>query len=168
MRPAPATEPPITAAATPDSDLPDPIMELVRLLPDFVATLYAAAHTTTPPAAGVALTSSQMRALVYLAHHPETTMGSLADALGSGRAATTELVTRLEEKGLVWREHDPDDRRVVVVRLMGNGGTCADAVVARWRDHIAQTMAQFPDIEPGRLAALLRALMQQRRAPELS
>ena len=46
-------------------------------------------------------------------------MGEFADGLDISRAAASELVARLTEKGVVRRESDADDRRVVYVRLAG-------------------------------------------------
>jgi DNA-binding MarR family transcriptional regulator len=42
-------------------------------------------------------------------------MGKLADALDVSVASTTGIVDRMEQRGLVERRHNPDDRRVVLV-----------------------------------------------------
>jgi len=42
-------------------------------------------------------------------------MGKLADALDVSVASATGIVDRMEQRGLVERRHNPDDRRVVLV-----------------------------------------------------
>lgn len=163
--PPPAAAPagPTPAGAPATGGAPDPVLELVRLLPDLAITLYEAAHKDRAPAAGTTLTATQMRALIFLTHRQGVTMGALADALGIGRAATTELVSRLEDKGLVRREHGAADRRVVVVRLAAEAESYTDAMLSVCREHMADALRQFPDIDPVRLADLLRTLMQHWR-----
>lgn len=144
----------------------DIVMELTTLLPDLAVTLCEAApHGCRGFATADSLTSRQMRAVIYLAHRPGTTMGELADGLGIGRAAATELVARLEEKDILRRRHSDNDRRLVLVSLSGRAEGYADAVLVAWRDRLAAVLAQFPDLHPELLAAFLRAFMQQWKRP---
>ena len=142
-------------------DFPDDsISELVQILPDLDLTLYQAVphgHRGLPTAE--ALTSRQMSAVVHLAHHDRMTMGEFADGLSIGRAAATELIERLAEKGLVRREHDDADRRIVFVSLAGRAEGYADTVLAEWRENMEATLASHPDMDPATLVAFLRALV---------
>jgi DNA-binding MarR family transcriptional regulator len=68
----------------------------------------------------VELTMPQFRALDLLVSEPER-MSAIAGALGTSMQATTSLIDRLVDKGLVERAHDTADRRVVICRLTASG-----------------------------------------------
>ena len=145
---------------TPSSDV---TAELVQLLPELAVTLFEAGphKEARSQARGEPLTGRQMRAVVFLAHRGGITMGELADGLEIGRAAASELVARLTEKGVVVREDDPEDRRVVHVRLVGPAKDYADSLLVKWRDQLEATFARFPGIDPDTLVAFLRDLTLQ-------
>lgn len=68
----------------------------------------------------VELTMPQFRALDLLVGAPQR-MSEIAHALGTSMQATTSLIDRLVDKGLVERAHDTTDRRVVICRLTPAG-----------------------------------------------
>jgi DNA-binding MarR family transcriptional regulator len=141
----------------------DVTAQLARLLPELAVTLYEAGphpggRTHAP---GEPLTSRQMKAVVFLAHRGAVTMGEFADGLEIGRAAASELVARLTEKHVVVRADDPDDRRVVHVKLAGQAEGYAESLLAQWRDQLEAVFALYPGIDPETLAAFLRTLIKQ-------
>jgi DNA-binding MarR family transcriptional regulator len=79
-------------------------------------------QTAEPPIAWseIELTIPQYRALNLLMSGPRR-MTEIAARLGTSLQATTSLADRLVEKGLVTREHDTVDRRVVFCRLSPRG-----------------------------------------------
>jgi DNA-binding MarR family transcriptional regulator len=80
---------------------------------------------------------------------------ALATRQGVTQPAMTQLIARLQESGLVRREPDPVDGRVVQVSITAEG----KALIARRREqrsrHIAALLAQ---LDPGHRAALAAAL----------
>ena len=60
------------------------------------------------------LTLQQFRTLVLLYTEGTMRMSNISCQLGIGMPAVTSLVGKLEEKGLVTREHNTEDRRVVL------------------------------------------------------
>lgn len=56
-----------------------------------------------------------------LDRHGDLTMSRLADVIGVGLSNATGIVDRMEERGVVERHRDPEDRRVVLVRITDEG-----------------------------------------------
>jgi DNA-binding MarR family transcriptional regulator len=141
----------------------DVTSELARLLPELAVALYESAphHHAPRPAAAEPLTGRQMEAIVYLSHHRRVTMGEFAGGLEISPAAASELVARLIEKDVVRRETDPDDRRVVHVRLAGAAEQYAGEMHEVWRRQLDGVFARFPAIDPDTLVAFLGALIDQ-------
>src|SRR5919198_238814 len=72
----------------------------------------------------LALNRTDLRCLDWLFDGPKSA-GQLAAATGLSSAATTTLLDRLEQRGLVRRVPDPSDRRKVLVEMseLGRGLT---------------------------------------------
>src|SRR5437870_3021841 len=68
-------------------------------------------------AARTGKTVTDMQVLDILDLTGPTTAGNLADLTGLTTGATTGLLNRLEEAGLVRRERDPEDGRRIIVQL---------------------------------------------------
>ncbi len=66
------------------------------------------------------LSMPQFKTLMFLSGGGQR-MGDLARMLGISLSSATNLVSRLEGKGLVQRDHDLDDRRVVTCELTDEG-----------------------------------------------
>jgi DNA-binding MarR family transcriptional regulator len=141
----------------------DVTSELARLLPELAVALYESVPHGQPggerPAAGQGLTGRQVEAVVFLSHHRRATMGEFAAGLEISPAAATGLVSRLSEKGVVRREADPADWRVVLVSLAGAAERYAESVHDRWRGHLEDVFARHPGIDPDALVALLADLI---------
>ncbi len=63
----------------------------------------------------------QYAVLAYLYVHPDIDQNNLAARLGVDRASTSLLVDQLEQKGLVERRVNDEDRRARLLRLSRNG-----------------------------------------------
>jgi MarR family transcriptional regulator, organic hydroperoxide resistance regulator len=137
--------------------------QLARLLPELGVALYdwAPHHHGRGEPIPRALTGRQMEAVVFLAHRDSVTMGEFADGLAISRAAASELVTRLLEKGVIRRDPDESDRRVVRVRLAGRAEGYATDVMAEWSQRLAAVFARFPELDPRTLVAFLRTLIDE-------
>lgn len=92
------------------------------------------------------LNLSQATLIGYVHENGPMNQTQLAAALVLGRAATGSLVDRLEERGLVKRVPDPNDRRVWLVENTTLGSETATEIVAidkqlrdRFRVGISQT-----------------------------
>ena len=84
------------------------------------------------------LSPSQLSALSAIARHGPLRLGDLARRERIGKSSVTRVVAKLESKGNIERQSDPDDgrcARVVVTRsgqqLLEESGRRADAYLAR-------------------------------------
>lgn len=75
---------------------------------------------------GLDMTIPQIKTLVLLDEVGPLRMGNIASYLGRALSATTTVMDRLVEKGLVDRDSDPKDRRVVICRLTESGEQAID------------------------------------------
>jgi DNA-binding MarR family transcriptional regulator len=142
----------------------DVTARLARLLPELAVALYdSAPHhgEARRDLAAATLTGRQMEAVLFLAHRGAVSMGEFSAGLEISRAAASELVARLLEKGLVCREADGSDRRVVRVRLADAAEALAEDALDKWRARLAAVFARFPDMDPGTLVAFLAALIDE-------
>ena len=97
--------------------------EVGRLYPA-VYRRFKASHR---PVGESGLTARMLAVLQHLAAAGPLTLGELAGHLRLSRAATTELVDRVEERGLVGRIRDERDRRRVFVMVTEEGQAKAAA-----------------------------------------
>ena len=91
----------------------------------------------------VDVTMPQLKVLLILYGTDHASMGELADALGVGVSTLTGIVDRLVDHGLVVREEDPHDRRVVVGRLTLRGADLVDRLIVATRDRISTVLAEL-------------------------
>ncbi|WP_026212261.1 MarR family winged helix-turn-helix transcriptional regulator [Longispora albida] len=86
------------------------------------------------------LNVEQWRILSALAENPGQPMGDLAAAVLMPHPTVTKAVDRLVDAALVYRRHDPADRRKVVVYLSERGAELQDrgAAAARGQQRAVQ------------------------------
>ncbi|MYB76152.1 MAG: MarR family transcriptional regulator [Chloroflexi bacterium] len=101
------------------------------------------------------MTVPQIRTLVLLERAGPMRMGNIASYLGRALSATTTVVDRLVEKGLVDRAWDPSDRRVVICRLTDEGKQDVEQFWRVRRERL-QLLVDFLDVE--QLETLVRGL----------
>jgi DNA-binding MarR family transcriptional regulator len=94
----------------------------------------------------------------------------LAELEGLAQPTMTSLVTALEQQGLVRRDRQTDDGRVVLVHLTDSGAAALEDYRVRARELLGNYLAEIPDEQIEALAgatealAQLVALLQQRHA----
>ena len=108
------------------------------------------------PASGLSMTAAATLAGVERLGRQRLTL--LAAREGVTQPAMTQLISRLEESGLVRREPSPDDGRVVLVAITEQGrATLAHRRSAR-TERLAGIIAQLSPDHRAALAAALPAL----------
>jgi len=67
------------------------------------------------------LSHAQMSMLYLLFYHKQSTVKQIAEFLGITKSAVTQLMDPLVDEGLVRRQPDPKDRRIVHLSLTPDG-----------------------------------------------
>jgi DNA-binding MarR family transcriptional regulator len=104
------------------------------------------------------VTPSQARALRMLGHHESLRLSELSQALRIAPRSATEVVDALEERGLVHRSPDPDDRRAVLVARTEAGEAMAEAMRQARRADNERLFGRLGARDRATLARILRAL----------
>lgn len=107
------------------------------------------------------LTMPQLRLLWLLRDDDGLPVGALAGHLGVNPSTITGHVDRLVRQGLVRREEDPDDRRVVRNFLTDEGATIVSAILRVAGNYVIGIFKRLSDDQLNRLE---RALSDLNRA----
>ncbi|HEY4753804.1 MAG TPA: MarR family transcriptional regulator, partial [Candidatus Limnocylindrales bacterium] len=91
-------------------------------------------------------------------------MNRLAEVLDVSQASATGIVDRMEQRGLVTRERDDDDRRVVRVTLTPQGAGLISGLAAEQRDKLGRLLDTLADDDAAALLQGLRAMRLARQA----
>jgi DNA-binding MarR family transcriptional regulator len=106
----------------------------------------------TPPQAGV---------LRRLAQAPGQSQRGLADALGMHAPRLVALIDELEDRGLVARDRDPDDRRNYAISLTEEGRRVLGELARVARAHELAMTAALDRDERAQLLELLRRIAEE-------
>jgi DNA-binding MarR family transcriptional regulator len=104
-----------------------------------------------------------LHVLMLLADEGPQPMRALADTLDVSQASVTGIVDRMEQRGLVERQRDESDRRVIRVGLSEGGQQILSGMGTERRGHLAALLAELTDDE---LAGLLKGTRALHRARE--
>ena len=104
-----------------------------------------------------------LQVLMLLDGEGPKAMHALAEALDVSQASATGIVDRTEQRGLVARLRDDDDRRVIRVALTDAGRQLLAMVAAERRERLALVLAELTDDE---LEGFLLGSRALRRARE--
>lgn len=115
-------------------------------------------HRNRETFAGLGVTPGHARALGVLAREGGVRPSVLAERLRIAPRSGTEVVDALEERGLVARSPDPDDRRATLVTLTAEGERVAAAVRQARRDDAQAVFGTLPEGDRAELSRILRGL----------
>lgn len=109
-------------------------------------------------AAGTDLSPHDARALRVVGRHEPVRLGVIAEHLRIAPRSATDVVDRLEERGLVERSPDPADRRALTVSLTGTGAEVLRRVDSERRVAAADFFGALDPDERHTLSQLLGRL----------
>ena len=104
------------------------------------------------------ISMSHLLLMTLLDTHGSMPMSRVAELLGCGLPTATGIVSRMEERGLVAREHDNEDRRVVTISLSEEGAGEIRELQHSRRQRMATALTHLTDPEREQLLASVRAL----------
>ena len=107
------------------------------------------------------LTFPQIMLLMELQRSGTCSMGELSKRLRITQGVATRMVDRLLEKGMVERERDTDDRRVVLVSPTQKGSVIARDIEKLNREKMVELFRLVPAKEREDLLALLKEIERQ-------
>ena len=104
------------------------------------------------------ISMTHLHLMTLLETHGPLPMSRVAELLGCGLPTATGIVSRMEERGLVERQHEAEDRRVVTLRLAAAGVAEMKQLQLGRRQRVATAVAHLSDEEREQLLASVRAL----------
>jgi DNA-binding MarR family transcriptional regulator len=129
------------------------IAPIAELMLRFVVAFHSLnAHQ---PCQGPAMSPRHARTIMHLARFPRRTMGELAEGLDISLSWASRIVDDLVDAGRVERVRDPDDRRVIHVRLTAAARDIAEHMLRERGQLVADALAI---LSPSDRPAVLRFL----------
>ena len=101
---------------------------------------------------------SHSRALGALMRHGVMRLSELSDHLHIAARSTTEVVDALQERGLVERRPDPNDRRATLVALTEEGTRVGEAIRSARDAEAKNFFSVLSETDRTHLARILRKL----------
>jgi DNA-binding MarR family transcriptional regulator len=100
--------------------------------------------------------------LTVLEAHGHMPMSKLADTLDVSVASLTGIIDRMEDRGLVERRREPDDRRVILVHTTDAGRAVFTEMAAERRKDLGPLLDRMTDEELEGFLVGMRALRRVR------
>jgi DNA-binding MarR family transcriptional regulator len=112
------------------------------------------------------LSAPQIGTIRELARSGGCSPSELADALHLSPQTMAGILQRLEQRGLVGRERDPNDKRSFVVQLTAEGKTAAATAPPLLRDEFTTQLEKLPAWEQSQMLATLQRIAHMMHAED--
>ena len=106
------------------------------------------------------LTPPQYYVLATIGYSGRLPFGGIGVKMMVTVSNLTGIVDRLEQKGMVVRERDKEDRRVIYVKLTDKGSRIYNVAVSTFEKSVADVFSSLDKSEQKELSSLLRNLMR--------
>lgn len=106
------------------------------------------------------LTKPQYAVMRAIAEHPGIEQIALMEAAVSTKATLAEMLSRMESRGLVTRESDPQDKRRRFVYLTGEGETLLTGAMPLGDRVDDEFLGRLSDDERAQFTQLVRKMMR--------
>src|SRR3984893_2072564 len=140
-------------------------MRMDHLVDDILA-LYHLIRRASHPVHRGEITPEQYWLLRLLRRKNALSVGELAEALGVTGSSVTTACKRLEKAGLVTRERQSDDERMVRVVLTEQGNTRVESWQQQRRALLTHLLAPLDQHEQETLQCLLERILEAANVPQ--
>jgi DNA-binding MarR family transcriptional regulator len=136
-------------------------------LVDDMLALYHLIRRASHPVHRAEMTPEQYWLLRLLRRKGALSISELAEELGVTGSSITTACKRLEKAGLVMRERQSDDERMVRVTLTEQGNARVEAWQEQRRELLAHLLAPLDQNEQEALQRLLECILEAADVPQL-
>jgi DNA-binding MarR family transcriptional regulator len=112
---------------------------------------------------GQDLTPPQMHSILWLGTDGELPLHVIAQRIGCSQPTVTGVIDRLEKLGLVERERDTDDRRVVKAHLTAPGRSAYEQLDRVVTEHLSRLLGFLPAADQEQLLRIIESLVDRVR-----
>jgi len=106
------------------------------------------------------ITGPQLVCLLSVQENEPLTPTAIARQVHLSPSTVIGILDRLEAKGLVRRERDLEDRRLVHVSLTGQGKALVASAPSPLQDRLAEAISKLPEAEQATIAASLERIVE--------
>ena len=130
----------------------------MRDVPTTLRELAWVIHRSAPERAGGPIPTTEVALLKQVLDTPGSTVGELASALGLRQPNVSSALRALEERGMVRRVKNEDDRRVTQIMPTPVGATEHHAISEAWKEPLLEAIGTLEEEDREALAAAAGAL----------
>ncbi|APC49509.1 MarR family winged helix-turn-helix transcriptional regulator [Virgibacillus halodenitrificans] len=123
------------------------LLELINRYQDAMNTIDRNVNLILKEKIHTEITTDQFPTLQYIQKHQQCTSSEIAAFLGVGKSAITAQINRLDEKGLIIRRRDKQDRRIVYLQLTEKGNELVDYTRNNLTKEIGTYLGNFNEEE---------------------
>ncbi len=113
------------------------------------------------------ITAPQLVCLLTIIDKQMITVAKLAREIHLSPSTVVGILDRLEEKGLISRERDDKDRRVVKVTATAKGVEFSKSAPSPLQDKLGNSLNQLSDLEQLTISVSLRRIVELMEAEEI-
>lgn len=112
-------------------------------------------HDETVKLAELHLKPSQARLMHFLSDYEGLNQQEASLIFGVSSSTMSEQLTGMEKQGYIWREVNPDNKRMTFIRLTDKGSEAAAHIRSLFDEYCLRLMKDFTDEEIHELERLL-------------
>jgi DNA-binding MarR family transcriptional regulator len=108
---------------------------------------------------GLNLSIGQLKSLFFISNRGTTSLGKLAEALKVTPTNTTGIVDRLLKRGLITRTENPEDRRMLMLRMTPAGEELVQGLRQKREERMSEIFNRLSREEADNVAKALKLMV---------